>query len=88
MATPSTTTVTVLLFAAAKDAAGTGSVEFQVETPTPVSAVVALAAKALPGLHDFLQAPYLLAINEEYAEADTVISSPCEVAIFPPVSGG
>lgn len=88
MSTASTVEVTVLLFAAAQDAAGTGSIAFQVETPAPLSRIVALASEALPGLSSFLQAPYLLAVDEEYAEADTVVSKACEVAILPPVSGG
>lgn len=82
--------VTLLLFAAAKEAAGTGqlTVPISAGSPATVSDVLAAAAAGNPGLTAFLETPHLLALDQEFVEADATIPGPCEVALMPPVSGG
>lgn len=74
--------VTVRLFAALKERAGTG--ELQLELPD--GARVADALAALGGLADGL--PLVLAVNREYAREDQVLRASDELAVVPPVSGG
>jgi molybdopterin converting factor subunit 1 len=74
--------VTVKLFAALKERAGTG--ELQLELPE--GARVADALAALGGLADGL--PLVLAVNREYAREDHVLEASDELAVVPPVSGG
>ena len=77
--------VTVLLFSSYAEALGTNAL--RLEVPSGVSAgelvsrVRALAqGRALP--------PALVAINQEYAAPDLLISAEDEIALIPPVAGG
>jgi len=79
--------LTVLLFAAAREAAGVNSVELDV----PESATMAHARSALlrsvPKLA-MRTGTLLWAVNNEYASDDRVLHSTDTVACFPAVSGG
>ena len=81
-------TVTVLFFAGARDAAQTG--EATVEIPREGIGVDALT-HAIVARYAAL-APYeramRLAVNGEYARQDTVVRPGDEVAVIPPVAGG
>ncbi len=74
--------MTVRLFAALKERAGTGTLELEL----PEGARVADALAALDGLADGL--PLVLAVNREYAGTDQVLRESDELAVVPPVSGG
>ena len=79
--------VTVKLFAAAKQRAGTDAVEVEL----PHSATVANLRTALAEQHPNLASllPHArLAINSDYASDQAVIPAAAEIAIIPPVSGG
>ncbi len=78
--------VTVLLFAIAREAAGTGEVELP-EPPATVAALRALLAARHPGLARVL-ARCRLAVNQEFAADGDPIPDGAEVAVIPPVSGG
>jgi MoaE-MoaD fusion protein len=81
-------TVTVRLFAILRERAGRDSVELRL----PDGATVADALHALserPALAEPLaRLTVRMAVNREYADADTPLSSGDELALVPPVSGG
>ncbi len=76
---------TLLMFAAARDAAGTGRVEIDAAT---VGEVLARAeADFGDGFRAVLQSCRVW-VNGEPADPQTAVRSGDEVAILPPVSGG
>ena len=74
--------VNVRLFAGLRERAGCDVVELEL----PDGARVRDAFEHLEGLVDGV--PVVMAINQEYADADTRLSPGDEVALIPPVSGG
>lgn len=74
--------VRLILFAGLRQAAG-----FKRETVSlPEAATVGdLLESRLP---DFLARTFYVAVNEEFAQRDTVLHDGDEVALLPPVSGG
>jgi molybdopterin converting factor subunit 1 len=80
-------TVTVRLFARAKDLAGADLVTVAL----PESATVAELRRRLtadhPGL-GFLLARSVFAVNDEFADDACSLSPESEIALLPPVSGG
>jgi molybdopterin converting factor subunit 1 len=80
-------TLTVHLFARARDLAGAAAVAVEL----PPSATVAALRAALAALHPSL-APLLarsaLAVNHDFADDARPLSAADEVAVIPPVSGG
>ncbi len=79
--------VTIDLFAAARDAAGTSQVELQLPDPSTAADVRLALIAGCPSLEP-IAAHLLLAVNDEYATATTPIHEGARVACFPPVSGG
>ena len=77
-------TVTVLLFASYAEAFGTSSVSVDVDAGSTVRHLVDRLRKG----RGILPAQPLVAVNEQYASPDHVISAGDEVAIIPPVAGG
>jgi molybdopterin converting factor subunit 1 len=74
--------VNVLLFAGLRERAGTSELELEL----PEGARV---ADALERLHDVTAGvPVVMAVNQEYAQAEQVLQAGDEVALIPPVSGG
>ena len=78
--------VTVLLFASYADALGTSAIELDVPSGSTVREVLG-ALSAMPG-GDRLPPRPLVAVNEVYATAGTLLNGDDEVAIIPPVAGG
>jgi molybdopterin synthase catalytic subunit len=83
----STIHVHVLFFGAARDAAGSEEIDFEISAPADAAKARAQLLTAYPSLQRFGNS-LLLAVNQEYAEADREIREGDELAIFPPVSGG
>jgi molybdopterin converting factor subunit 1 len=79
--------VTVRLFARASDLAGTASTNFELPSSATVRDVRAVLLNRFPGLKPLADS-LLAAVNSEYADDETVLTQGCEVAFFPPVSGG
>ena len=81
-------TVTVRLFAILRERAGSDSVEIELDDGATVDdALAALAAR--PGLAELLERmPVRMAVNRDYADADTPLAAGDELALVPPVSGG
>ena len=81
----------VLLFAAAKDAAGTPELELELADAdsTGISVVVSALQKQYPQLERILPR-CALAINGEYVTEDAApaLKAGDEVAVLPPMSGG
>jgi molybdopterin converting factor small subunit len=79
-------TVTVLLFASYADALGKSSIELDVAPGSTVRDILGTLF-AMPG-GDRLPPRPLVAVNEEYASANTELRGGEEVAVIPPVAGG
>ena len=80
--------IRVRLFACLRECAGTDSLEIELAS----GATVADAMRTLAG-HDALgetlgRMPVHMAVNRDYAAADTVLAPEDELALIPPISGG
>jgi molybdopterin converting factor subunit 1 len=81
------TTVTVRLFARARDLAGADFVAVDVPDAASVADLRSALARRVPELEGFL-ARCAVAVNEEFADDHRVVPRDAEVALLPPVSGG
>lgn len=79
--------VRVLLFGAAREAAGGDEFALELRAGATASDALAEITRRYPKLGNFGRS-LLVAVNEEYADAETPVRDGDEVAIFPPVSGG
>jgi molybdopterin converting factor subunit 1 len=79
-------TIHVRLFAHMAQQAGVGALTLELAPEAPLASVKNEVLRRYPLL------PWaegmLLAVNQEYAPADTVLHNDDEVAIIPPVGGG
>lgn len=79
--------VRVLLFARARELAGSDSVSVSVAIPATIAGLRATLASRYPGLAALL-ARSALAVNHSFADDSTPVSPNDEIALIPPVSGG
>jgi molybdopterin converting factor subunit 1 len=79
--------VSVRLFALAKERAQRSELELEVPAAATVADLRAALREQLPELAA-LWSRALIAVNEEYAEDDAIITAGAELAVIPPVSGG
>ena len=79
--------VRVLLFAAAKEAAGQGSVRVEIVDGANVADLRKQLASEYPVLSD-LVARSFIAIDQQFAADDAALGVATEIALIPPVSGG
>ncbi len=79
--------VKVKFFGWAKDLAGTTHWQCEIPASIGVRDMWRLLTAAYPALAPHA-ATFALAVNREYAAADTSIAPDAEVAVIPPVSGG
>ena len=77
----------VRLFARAKDLAGAEFVTLQLGPPATIGTVRSALLEHCPALKP-IAGSLMAAVNADYASDDRVISNDCEIAFFPPVSGG
>jgi molybdopterin synthase catalytic subunit len=81
-------TVRVRLFAILRERAGVDSLELKLSAGATVADAVGRLAEG-PGLADLLgRMPVRLAVNRDYATAETRLRPGDEVALIPPISGG
>lgn len=79
--------VDVLLFAQAKQIAGSDSVSVSLENNASVADLRKALAESHPDLSSLLSRSSI-ALDQRYATDDDVVDEKMEVAIIPPVSGG
>jgi molybdopterin converting factor subunit 1 len=79
--------LTVLLFAAARDLAGTDTATVALAPGATVADLRAALARDFPALAALL-AKSAVAVDHDFAEDDRVLVGGDEVAVIPPVSGG
>jgi molybdopterin converting factor subunit 1 len=79
-------TVTVLLFASYADALGATSVSVDLPAGGTVADVLA-DLRGRPGAGRLPPSP-LVAVNQRYAHASSIVRPGDEVAVIPPVAGG
>ncbi len=81
-------TVTVRLFAVFRERVGSDSIEVEVDDGATVAEALDRLAER-PELSDLIERmPVRMAVNRDYADPDTPLSSGDELALVPPVSGG
>ena len=74
------------LFGIAKDIVGSNVTEIVMSQSADVQAVLGELKTNYPKLKDIKS--LLIAVNNEYAELDLILSENDEIALIPPVSGG
>ena len=79
--------VRVHLFARAKDLAGTDILTLDLPPNADVGALRRRLALQIPALAALLERS-ALAVNEEFARDDQLLTNDADVALLPPVSGG
>jgi len=79
--------VKVKLFATLRDRAKTDHLIIELAESATVATLREHLATAYPALASALPT-CLVTVNREFASADTLLDENCEIAIFPPVSGG
>jgi molybdopterin converting factor subunit 1 len=79
-------TVRVLLFARYRETAGKDCIDLEIEPGSTTAAVWEEVGRLVPALSSE-RAP-LVAVEQTYARTNQRIERTCEIAFFPPVSGG
>lgn len=80
-------TISIRLFARARDLAGQETIELDLPDDAVVADLKAALAQQVPALRPLLPQLFI-AINEEYATETDLIPPAARIACFPPVSGG
>ncbi len=79
-------TVLVLLFGISRDIVGSKSIQIDFEGEVRVKDLMNKMKENYPKFEEL--SSLLVAVNDEYASDDTVLSGNEEIALIPPVSGG
>jgi len=79
--------INVVLFAAAREAAGSNEIQVNVPDPVSVANLKSALAEQFPDLSRIIPRS-AISVNCEYANDAVTINDGCEVALIPPVSGG
>jgi molybdopterin synthase catalytic subunit len=77
----------VLFFGVLKDVTGKSSYTVEMRDGAKVGDLLALLAEQIPGINNSLTS-LAVAVNQEYAGAETRLKNDDEIALLPPVSGG
>lgn len=84
--------IQILFFARLREQLGQSKVQLstdELETPANIQTVLDYLQHQNPSWSDALSSPDLcFAIDQEQAQATDIVSQSCELAIFPPVTGG
>lgn len=84
-------TINLLYFASVREAAGRGGETLALDGSQPTVATLCDHLKARGGSWAALfdgATPVKFAVNQQFCAADTPLADGCEVALFPPVTGG
>ena len=79
--------VRLLLFARARELAGTDALVLRLPPRASVAAALEAARRAAPQLADYI-AHCRVAVNHAFEELDAEVPPGAELALIPPVSGG
>lgn len=79
--------VSVELFATLRQRAGWARKDIELDAGLSVRDLMERLDQGYPGM-GLLRVPVYVAVNDEYAAGDTVLSDGDRIALFPPVSGG
>ena len=79
--------VHVRLFAVARERVGRAALDIELPAHATLADLKQTLARAHPDM-EALMTHLKFAVDQEYAEDDHVLTSACEVAVIPPVSGG
>jgi molybdopterin converting factor small subunit len=79
--------ITVLAFAAARDALGGASAGLELPAAATVATALALLTERHPALRPLVSS-LRIAVDAEFASADTRLRAGATLALLPPVSGG
>src|SRR5512138_1830655 len=79
-------TITLLLFASYADVLGASSLDMDLPHESTVGDLLS-AIRARPGAERLPPSP-LVAVNQRYADIESVVHDGDEVALIPPVAGG
>ncbi|MCH8820006.1 MAG: molybdopterin converting factor subunit 1 [Acidobacteria bacterium] len=74
-------------FASLKDLTGESEMEVELEGETSVREVLRRLETRFPRIKQY-EPVLMVAVNQEYADLDSLVSPGDEVSFFPPVSGG
>jgi molybdopterin converting factor subunit 1 len=77
----------ILLFAAARQRIGAGSIELEIALPATVSELGSALLQRHPELEGLI-ATSRWAIDQTFVDRDAVVQGNEEIALIPPVSGG
>src|SRR6476659_639362 len=80
--------VRVRLFAILRERAGCDSVELELEEGATVADAIERLSRREPLADLFARMPMTLAVNRDYAAAETRLQAEDELALVPPISGG
>ncbi len=80
--------IQVRLFAMLRERAGTGTLELELASGATVADAMRALSEREPLGALLERMPVRMAVNRDYACADTVLSAQDELALIPPVSGG
>lgn len=78
--------IKVLGFGIVREIFGNQSVEIDIDEGLTVSGLREILESGFPKMSTLKS--YMIALDEEYADEDQVISNLNEIAVIPPVSGG
>ncbi|CAA0156836.1 molybdopterin converting factor subunit 1 [Tenacibaculum maritimum] len=78
--------ISLLFFGIATDLVGNSSLTIAIASNTSVQELRQLLTTKFPNLKQITS--YAIAVNEEYASKETILTANDTVAIIPPVSGG
>lgn len=80
--------IQVRLFAMLRERAGTGTLELELGSGATVADALRALSEREPLGAMLERMPVRMAVNRDYASADTILSAQDELALIPPVSGG
>ena len=76
----------ILAFGIVKEILGSGSIDIAPDEGMTVEGLKAKLEQQFPALKKL--SSFMIAVNNEYADGNRIISAKDEIAIIPPVSGG
>lgn len=82
--------IRLLYFASVREKLGSGGETITLDAPAPTLATLcdALRARGESWQQLLGGGTIKFAVNQQFADMDTLLTEECEVAIFPPVTGG